>query len=525
MHRAAAATGSAILLGVALWPGPQGLVSCVAFLPLLWALREAGAARAFALGWWFGTVLWLVGAFWLAGSTLRFVSAPAPVAFLIFLLVCAGHGLGYGLGLSACALAAGRLRAARGWSADASLAAAFPAAWVCIEGFWPKLFPGTLAETLLVHPPAAQLAALGGAAACAWLVALVNSGLFLASRAPAGRTRRLALAGALAALAGNELFGLARARAVTAATGSAGRALSVAVLQGAIPSTERFRPEAFARNLAVYRGLAEEAVARGAELVVWPQGSYERELRFSEGGPGLGRPEVDGVPLAGFLERDLPRGAWQLVGSLAKRFRRRGGKRVFRRHRVSVLADPAGRYGGAAAKRKPTPLAEFIPFGRLMPRLYRLAPGMERIWSGPQEPLDAGGARLGVFVCYDAVHPEPARRLTRAGAELLVNPSSDAWWNGERVEPAQHLRLAQLRALENGRWLVRATVSGISAVIDPAGRIAAAAPMGARAALLKRVPLLRGAAPSRVLGPALYGAAAVALAGLCLLRPPRAAAA
>jgi apolipoprotein N-acyltransferase len=77
---------------------------------------------------------------------------------------------------------------------------------------------------------------------------------------------------------------------------------------------------------------------------------------------------------------------------------------------------------------------------------------------------------LGVFICYEAIFPQLVRRITLAGAGLLVNISNDAWY-GDSAAAAQHLEMARLRAIENDRYLLRATDDGITAVIDPYGQV------------------------------------------------------
>jgi len=88
------------------------------------------------------------------------------------------------------------------------------------------------------------------------------------------------------------------------------------------------------------------------------------------------------------------------------------------------------------------------------------------------EPLITNDVALGMLICYEAIFPELAQKQVAQGAEILVNISNDAWF-GDTSAPAQHLHLSTMRAVEQGRWLARSTNTGISAFIDPVGRIAA----------------------------------------------------
>jgi apolipoprotein N-acyltransferase len=97
-------------------------------------------------------------------------------------------------------------------------------------------------------------------------------------------------------------------------------------------------------------------------------------------------------------------------------------------------------------------------------------------------PLDAGGAKLGVFVCYESIFPDEVRQSANQGAQVFVNISNDGWY-GDSGAYAQHLKQARMRAVENARWLLRDTNTGVTAAIDPYGRIVATVPRKVRTAL------------------------------------------
>ena len=82
------------------------------------------------------------------------------------------------------------------------------------------------------------------------------------------------------------------------------------------------------------------------------------------------------------------------------------------------------------------------------------------------------GHAVGTFICYESIFPDEVLQFARNGAELFVNISDDAWY-GDYGAPGQHLNMARMRAIENGRWLLRATNNGITASISPLGEIVA----------------------------------------------------
>jgi apolipoprotein N-acyltransferase len=104
------------------------------------------------------------------------------------------------------------------------------------------------------------------------------------------------------------------------------------------------------------------------------------------------------------------------------------------------------------------------------------APGVDRT------PLEIGSHRYGVFICYESVFPHEVRQFAMRGAEVFVNISNDGWF-GDSGAPWQHLNMARMRAVENHRWLLRGTNTGVTAAIDPLGRVVTVAPRKQRVAL------------------------------------------
>jgi apolipoprotein N-acyltransferase len=119
---------------------------------------------------------------------------------------------------------------------------------------------------------------------------------------------------------------------------------------------------------------------------------------------------------------------------------------------------------------------------------------------------------LGVSICYEAIFPGLARDFVRSGAELLVNVTNDGWY-GRTSAPFQHLAMARLRAVETGRYLVRAANTGITAVVDPRGRVLAETSLFSETALVADVAWTRETTPYVQLGD-IVGWACVGLAAI-----------
>ncbi len=144
----------------------------------------------------------------------------------------------------------------------------------------------------------------------------------------------------------------------------------------------------------------------------------------------------------------------------------------------AVSSDISGSVEGRYDKQYLLAFGEYLPFGDTFPILYRWSPNSGHFSAGKSlDPLvlDVHGEKHPVttLICYEDILPEFTNDAVRhADPDLLVNMTNDAWF-GDTSEPWEHLALAQLRAVEHRRYLVRGTNSGVSAVVDPVGRVAA----------------------------------------------------
>jgi len=133
-----------------------------------------------------------------------------------------------------------------------------------------------------------------------------------------------------------------------------------------------------------------------------------------------------------------------------------------------------------------------LPF----PQIFAFAGGLtkevgEFQRGSSRAPLDAGDQRLGTFICYESIFPDEVRQFARDGAQVLVNISNDGWY-GDSGAWKQHLQQTRMRAIENDRWLLSATNTGLTAVIDPWGQVVAEAPRKQRTALIAPYALISG---------------------------------
>jgi apolipoprotein N-acyltransferase len=425
---------------------------------------------------------------WVYVSLHDFGSMPAPLAALATSLFC-----GY-LALFPAASGWATVRLA-GERAGARLALGAPLI-VLFEWLRGWLFTGfpwlNLGTSQAPYSPLAGWAPLLGVngtslaltAAAALLVALLASRTW-------SRTRAMLITGVVALFVAG---GVAREIPWTQAAGSP---VAVALLQGNVAQELKWREEMRPRILEEYRRMI---VAAEAPIVIIPETAL----------PAL----LDQLPtdyVAGLRDHARATGKHILLGTVERNAR--GGDVDYYNSLVS-LADPSL---PSYRKRHLVPFGEYIPpgFGWILAVLKIPMSDFARGGAG-QAPLAAAGIPLGVAICYEDIFGEELiESLPRA--QLLVNVSNDAWF-GRSFAAEQHLQFSQMRALETGRWMVRSTNTGVTAAIDPLGRVAARLPQFTQASLVQRVEPRTGMTPYARFGNAPAIVLALALAAFVARR-------
>lgn len=474
---------AAVLSGVLAFLGYAGFdqfyLEWVCLVPLLWAIDGQPPRRAFLIGWVAGIVGHGGGFSWIATMLRQFAAAPWPLAILGLLLLAAANGLVF-------AVWAGTVRLI-GRDAGWSSAWGAPVVWTAAEKFWPQLFPNYLGASQYRLPLVTQVADVTGILGVTFLVIYANATAYAAvdrlrrgQRAP---WRQIAVFAVVvtAVLA----YGAVRISAVDRAASQAD-SLRVGLVQTNRGAGDKHADAAL--FLREHQEMSRELVKRQPlDLVVWPE-------------------SIVGIALAG-REGVLPTGLLGdvrtpvLFGAIV-RTTELSGKRSYN---SAVLADADGRIAGIYDKMVLVPFGEYIPFGDVFPFFYRWSPYSGRFWQGENsEPLRLNGRLLSVNICYEDIFPGHVRMLMQGGRdrrtpEVLFNVTNDSWY-GDTVQPLEHLALASFRSIEHRRALVRSTNTGISAIVDPVGRIVQRTAQWQRETLTVTVPLMQGRTVYGVLG-------------------------
>jgi apolipoprotein N-acyltransferase len=469
----------------------------VCFVPLLAAIRDVTPRRAFALGALFGLVGNLGAFYWIVHLLSVFADMPLPFALVGYVLLSLYNGLVF----------AGALWIVRRLARDAGLHPAFGLALSlpAIELAYPLIFPYFLGNALHPVPVLTQAVEVTGVPGLSALIALVGGALHELVDARSGRravARGPVLAAGLAVL-GCVGYGLVRIPAVERMA-EAARTIRVAVVQTNIGAGDTTAsPGQFLRRHQV---MSREALAVGGglDLVVWPESAY----------PGV-------VPRNAKNLRGITAGLDVPVvfGTLSAETGSDGERRVYN---SVVLTSPAGDVLGMFDKVKLLVFGETLPLVETFPAIQRWFPRSSTFERGRsfRHLRMPDGTTLLPMICYEDIIPAFVRDMWRAAgpADVLVNVTNDSWY-GDTQEPRIHLVLASFRSIETRRAMIRSTNTGISAVVDPVGRIRARTGQWTQETLVAAVPVITDgrSTPYMVIGDA-YGWLSGLLAGGLLVR-------
>ncbi len=455
-------------------------------------LLPATPWQGFVLGYACG-MLWVAGTcYWVFDTMLRYGGLPVPAAALALVIFCMYVGLYHGMFGLLLALVAGRAGSTAAGSAEAIRRAlvAAPFLWVAAE----------LAQTRIIAVPwellgysqtanfaLTRIATFTGVYGLSFEIALVNSvfaAAFLVAPGGAGaeQRRKWLLGAACGAAVILQAMQLLAPPTVAADHTALIVQPDIPIQDGAMWTKEYF--QATLRDLtAVSLHPAGEKADRHFDLIVWPESPspfYTNDPLFRDAVSELAKQS----------------GTWVVAGAIGiTPAMHNGGETSGQQSQIfnsAALVSPQGEWVGRYDKVHLVPFGEYLPFPQLLAFAGGLTKEVGEFQRGASRlPLAAGDERLGTFICYESVFPDEVRQFPLEGAQLLVNISNDGWY-GDSGAWKQHLQQTEMRAIENGRWLLADTNTGVTASIDPYGRIVAATPRKVRTALAAPYALRTG---------------------------------
>ena len=473
--------------GFGFWP-----LAFVGMIPALYVLdpeRERAPISRWAFfrrALFFGYVAYYGGFYWVVNTIVDFGGFPYLLALLFASIYFVFRGLQFVL-----VLWLWRRARAAGFNATLALVAAY----VGVELAYPMLFDHFYGNSFHMLPGLIQVADIGGPTMLTALAMAGNGAVYelIVARLderPWPRAAPAAFAGYLLFCLGYSAYRIDQ----TETRAADSEHLDVGVVQANMSIVERARLPGESPRRHLEDSLALEAQGP-LDLIVWPESSTDFRTPRA---PGTRVDQRFAQGLAYFRRRYPGYPSAPVLFGGASTVTEDGESSA---RNTAFLIDEDAEVVDLYDKTYLLMWGEYIPFGETFPILYEWSPNSGHFTSGGDvDPLVLGEHRIGALVCYEDVLPRFTRRVVSEGdPHLLVNMTNDGWF-GQTHEPHVHLALAKFRAVEHHRPLVRATLTGISAVIDPVGRVVTEAPLNERATLRASVPMLDGWTPYQTLG-------------------------
>jgi apolipoprotein N-acyltransferase len=398
------------------------------------------------LGWLTGAVYFTGTLYWITHVMATYGNLPRWIAVPIN-----GALIGY-LSLFPATFALVSARLIRRFGTLGVMAA--PIVWVASEVGRTQVFTGfpwvLLGYSQTSVLPVAQLASLVGVYGVSLLVAAVSAAVVTAFNR---RFRTVVpLACVLAVVLVSATWGSRRvaARPWT----REGDPIQLGLVQGNVDQAIKWDPGSAANIFQDYIRYTRRAIFEGAQLVLWPESSTP--FMFEEDAAGAMQLRT----LARQAGVTLLFGSDQIERGTPMRY-----------YNSAFVIRPDGTTAGVYRKMHLVPFGEYVPLQQL---LFFAAPLTEQVgtFSPGMRPelLPVDGHRTSVAICYEVIYPALVRSFVTEGSELLTTITNDAWF-GTTSAPYQHFEQAAMRAIESGRYLVRAANTGISGIVDPYGRV------------------------------------------------------
>jgi apolipoprotein N-acyltransferase len=475
--RAALSAISGLALAAAFPKLDFNLLAWVAFVPLLYAAEGERPGQVFRYGWIQGFACYIASLYWVVITLHSFAGVRIALAVLPLVLLAAVLAIFTGVALWAAVYSAGKLRI--------PIAVTLPIAWTAVEWirtYYPIGFPwNLLGYAAYRNLQLIQFAEFTGVYGVSALIIFFNAVTYIVLfRVYSRRVETLSLGAQTVLMAAVLVFGSVRLNQIAKApaTGS----IKVAMVQGDIPQSVKWDPNFLGSSFATYVEQTRMAAKLGAELIVWPEAAaafffqpedrypaafaedavYRRKLLQLAADTGV--PILFGAPSFGVED------GW--VGFYNRAYLVMGGNGV------------TGWYD----KIQLVPFGEYVPARRLLGYFVnRIIAGFGDLFPGRVQTIfEVKSARLAVLICYESIFPDLSRRAIKSGGEILINITNDAWY-GKSSAQYQLLAMAVMRSVETKVPMVRVANTGISAVIEPSGRITARTPLFERGTEVEQV--------------------------------------
>ena len=424
----------------------------IAFIPLLFSIQGKTLHESFRLGVLAGITFNIGIIYWVIFVTVHYGHFPIYLAGAVMIVFACYLGLYCGVFTLLISYLEKR---------QLPYVLTAPFLWTVLEygksnllsGFpWENMGYSQHGVTLLI-----QIADVTGVYGLSFLIIFINCLIYDIATLKFKRRVFIEAAGGIILIGLVLSYGSYRMSSIEKAFEEANDIVHVFLIQGNIDQAVKWNPEYQKKSIAIYRELSLEATIGNTvpQLIVWPETAAP--LFFQEYSD---------------LHRDIisiakEAKAYLLFGAPSYRLEKEGRSLMNSAYLVSRKGEITGKYD----KTHLVPFGEYVPLRGLLFFIDKMVEGVGDFTAGSElDPLEFGGIAAGVLICYEGIFPEISREYKKRGVDLLVNMTNDAWY-GETSAPYQHMSMVIFRAIENRTYLVRAANTGISAIVNPLGKV------------------------------------------------------
>ena len=431
------------------------LLAWVALIPLLYALWDKPVVQSFWLGWLAGVIYFGGVLYWVTNTMVNYGGLPIVISFLLLLLLVTYLGLYVALFSLLLNFLVRRILL--------FYAILPPFLWTSLELIRAHFLTGfpwaSLGYSQFLTLPIIQIADITGVYGVSFLIVWINAAL--AALVIGLKEKQLSVPRAL-------FLGLAPLLVLLSALvygqwtigqyplpGGRDKGIKVAIIQGNVEQDAKWDPAYQDQVVNIYEGLSLACSTAQPHLIVWPETAtpffYQSDTKYA--------PEMVAIARQSRSYLLFGSPAYQTAGKVIKMF-----------NRAYLLAPQQGLLA-QYDKIHLVPFGEYVPVKKLLPFVQKMVEGIGDFYSGQEFTVMAiPQGRFSVLICFEIIFPDLVRQFVKRGAQFLANITNDAWF-GRSAASYQHISIGSFRAVENRVCIVRAANTGISAIIDPLGRI------------------------------------------------------
>ncbi|HEX2957462.1 MAG TPA: apolipoprotein N-acyltransferase [Chitinispirillaceae bacterium] len=428
-----------------------GLFAWIALVPFFYSLRGVTVSQGAITGFFIGMLFHVGLIYWIAYVTVVYGNLPFFAGILLILLLAAYLSLYFSF------FAAGVIYFK---NKSIPLILTAPILWVVLEFIKSNLFTGfpweNLAYSQYLYTPIIQIADIAGAYSISFVIVLINVvGYDLINAYDSKKKIFSEIVLGIILLSTIYFYGVLREQQIDEAVSKA-PSTNVSLVQGNIDQSLKWNTQYQRETIEIYRALSiASSQSSSSGMIVWPETAVPFYFQ-----------DTDDLHQK-IVSLALQTGNWLLFGSPS--YTDEQGSLSFLN--TAFLLSPKGDIVAQYNKVHLVPYGEYVPLRQFFPFIGKLTAGIGDFKPGEGFiPIKADSHKIGVLICYEGILPEAGRTYKKSGADLLVNITNDAWF-GKTSAPYQHLSMTVFRAVENRLFLARAANTGISAIVDPTGKI------------------------------------------------------